>query len=89
MDSTMTCFVYLSMEDFHQRPTIYFWVTTWIEENSHWKPSVYSLPTRSSTQKTFSSSEETTSVHQSIVFMDSTMNVSFVIGYRFESRLEP
>lgn len=51
-------------------------VTTWIEASNRWRPSVCCWPTRSSTQRTSSSSEVTTSVHPSTGSTDSTTNVS-------------
>lgn len=64
------------MEDSHLRRIIYFWGTMLIEESRAWKQSAYFWHIKSNTQKTFSYSEETMSVHPLIGYTDSMMNVN-------------
>jgi hypothetical protein len=52
-----------------------FWVIMSIEVNTHSKRFVFCLPTRSSIQGTFFSSEETTNALQSTEFTDFMTNV--------------
>lgn len=60
------------------RPTTSFLVTTSTEESNLLKSYVCYLLIRSSTRKTFSSSEETMSVQESTGSTDSTMSVAVV-----------
>lgn len=75
MVNTMTCCVCLNMGVFLQMLIICFSGIMWIEAGKAWKLSAYCLPTKSSIQKTFSSYVAIMNVLQSIVFMDSMMNV--------------
>lgn len=76
MVNTMTSYVSLNTEAFHQKPITYSWVIMSTEENNPLRPFVYYLHTRSSTLRTSLSSEEIMNAHRSIVSMDSMMNAS-------------
>lgn len=76
MGSTRTYSGCLNMAASHLSPITCFWATMLTEANSHWKPFASCWPTKSSTQRTFSSCEATMSVHLSTGYMVSLMNVS-------------
>lgn len=75
MVNTLIFWDYSNMDNIHLKPITYSWEIMLIEVNNLWKLLPYSLPTRSSTQKTFSSWEEITSVQASTEFTDSMKNV--------------
>jgi len=74
MGNIMICSEFLNTEVSHLSQIISSLEIMLTEENKAWRPSASSLLTRSSTQKTSSSSEETTNAHLSTDSMDSMMN---------------
>lgn len=73
--SLILAYLYLILFIPH-RPTTCSWVTMSIAESSRSRLSVSSLPTKSSTPRTFSFCAATTSVQESTGFTDSTMSAA-------------
>ena len=83
MDSSQTCWDYLSMEDSHPRQTIFSWEIMSIEASSHWRQLFCCLHTKSSIRKISSYWGGTTNVVRSTECMGSMTNVRDAIALGF------